>query len=420
MIEDLARALHLSNRIFYTLLFGTLIISSLLVGFGLNRILHYWAKRLGDGLGQLFFSFLESLPIPLLLIAGLYLGLESLPLPRRFEYIGSKLTLALVIVVMMYFPAKVITLALRRMAQQRPSMEQVTQPAAFVVRTLFALLGTIIFLDNIGVTLTAVWTTLGVGSVAVALALQETLSNFFSGLYLMADRPVRLNDYIKLDSNQEGYVLRIGWRSTILRTLGNNFVVIPNSTLAKATITNYSAPETRMSYSLPVNVVYGTDPNRVEKVLLEAAHEAIRDGLEGLLANPEPSVSFIPGFGDSSLDFSLNLQVRQFTDQYSGAKRVEETYRQEVPGGRNRNALPHAHPGPRQVRQGPFEWRLPKLAAQWRASGWPFTAMPFLDIPVPAGRRVRKGLGVSLTPSEASVIVKLGRWSTPSSGSLRY
>jgi small-conductance mechanosensitive channel len=167
-----------------------------------------------------------------------------------------------------------------------------------------------------GVTLTAVWTTLGVGSVAVALALQETLSNFFSGLYLLADRPVGPNDYIKLDSNQEGYVLRIGWRSTVLRTLGNNYVVIPNSTLAKATVTNYSSPERRMSYSLPVSVAYGTDPSQVEKALLEAAHEAIRDGLEGLLAQPEPSVSLIPGFGASSLDFSLGLQVRQFTDQF--------------------------------------------------------------------------------------------------------
>jgi small-conductance mechanosensitive channel len=316
MIVQLARALHLSNGIFYTLLFGTLIIGSLLLGFALTRALHYWAKRLGNGWGELFFTLLESLPIPLLLIAGLYLGLESLPLPKRFEYIGSKLILALVILVMMYFPAKVITLALRGMAQRQPTVERVTEPAAFVVRTLFALMGTILFLDNLGVSLTAVWTTLGVGSVAVALALQETLSNFFSGLYIMADRPVRLNDYIKLDSNQEGYVLRIGWRSTILRTLGNNFVVIPNSTLAKATITNYSAPETRMSYTLPVGVVYGTDPSRVEKVLLEATHEAIGDGLEGLLAKPEPSVSFIPGFGDSSMNFSLNLQVRQFTDQY--------------------------------------------------------------------------------------------------------
>ena len=168
-----------------------------------------------------------------------------------------------------------------------------------------------------GVTLTAVWTTLGVGSVAVALALQETLSNFFSGLYLLADRPVGPNDYIRLDSTTEGYVLRIGWRSTVLRTLGNNYVVIPNSTLAKATITNFSAPETRMGYSLPVSVAYGTDLDKVEKALLDAAQEAIRAGLEGLLAQPAPSVSFSPGFGDSSMDFSLNVQVRQFTDQYS-------------------------------------------------------------------------------------------------------
>jgi small-conductance mechanosensitive channel len=316
MIEDLARALHVSHGIFYTLLFGALIISSLLAGFILNRVLHRWAMKLGNGGGSAFFSLLESLPIPLLLIASLYLGLESLPLPRRFEHIGSHLIFALVILVMMYYPARVIVLALRRAGQKEPGMLRVTQPAAFVVRTLFALLGTIIFLENIGVSLTAVWTTLGVGSVAVALALQETLSNFFSGLYLLADRPVSPNDYIKLDSNQEGYVVRIGWRSTILRTLGNNYVVIPNSTLAKATITNYSAPETRMSYTLPVSVAHGTDPNRVEKVLLEATREALRDGLEGLLANPEPSVGFIPGFGPYSLDFSLSVQIRQFTDQY--------------------------------------------------------------------------------------------------------
>lgn len=317
MIDQLARALHLSHGVFYTLLFGTLIISSLIAGFGLNRLLHYWTKRLGDGWGQFFFSLIETLPIPLFLIAGLYLGLESLPLPKQFEHFCSKLILALVILVMMYFPTKIITLSLRRMALQQPSMERVTEPAAFVVRTLFALLGTIIFLDNIGVTLTALWTTLGVGSVAVALALQDTLSNFFSGLYIMADRPVRLNDYIRLDSNQEGYVLRIGWRSTVLRTLGNNFVVIPNSTLAKATITNFSAPDPRMGYGLPVSVAYGTDLNLVEKALLEAAHDAIRDGAEGLLAKPEPSVSFIPGFAESAMGFSLNVQIRQFSDQYS-------------------------------------------------------------------------------------------------------
>ena len=316
MIEHLSRALHTSNMTFYTLLFGALIIGSLLLGFALNRIFHYWVKRLPLGSGKLLLMLLESLPLPLLLIASLYLGLESLPLPPHYERIGSKLVFALVILVLMYFPAKVVVLALRQAGKKDPSLLRVTQPASFAVRTLFALLGTIIFLENMGVTLTAVWTTLGVGSVAVALALQETLSNFFSGLYLLADRPVSPNDYIKLDSGQEGYVLRVGWRSSVLRTLGNNYVIIPNSILAKATIINYTTPDPRISYSLAVSVAYGTDPAQVEKALLEAAQEALRDGLEGLLPNPAPSVSFIPGFGQSSLDFSLGVQIRQFTDQF--------------------------------------------------------------------------------------------------------
>jgi len=333
MIEDLARALHVSNLTFFSLLFIILLIGTLLLGLALNRLLHYWAKRLPHGWAQFVFSLLETLPIPLLLITGLYLGLESLPVSPQFERLASKLILALVILVLMYFPVKIITLSLRRMAEQRPPLKQVTEPATFVVRTIFAMLGTIIFLDNIGVTLTAVWTTLGIGSVAVALALQDTLSNFFSGLYLMADRPVRLNDYIKLESGEEGNVLRIGWRSTVLRTLGNNFVVIPNSTLAKATITNFSAPEPRMSYSLPVSVAYGTDPKLVEKTLLEVANECIRDGLKGLLATPAPSVSFSPGFGATSLDFSLSVQVGQYTDQYSVQselrKRILEKFNEE-------------------------------------------------------------------------------------------
>lgn len=195
-------------------------------------------------------------------------------------------------------------------------MERVTQPAAFFVRILFALLTGIVLLDNLGISLTGVWTTLGVGSVAVALALQETLSNFFAGLYLLVDRPVSAGDYIRLESGVEGVVQKIGWRSTLLRTLGNNNVVIPNSTMSKAIITNFSTPHPRMGFGLKVSVAYGTDPLRVETILLETAHQAIEQGIEGLLADPAPSVTFNPGFGDSSLDFTLGVQLRQFSDQF--------------------------------------------------------------------------------------------------------
>jgi small-conductance mechanosensitive channel len=251
----------------------------------------------------------------LLFLSSIYAGLELLTLPHRFERVGSKLIFALTIVVVFYFPAKALVIFLRRVGQRKPGMEQVTNPSILVIRGLFAILATIIILENLGISLTAVWTTLGVGSVAVALALQETLSNLFAGLYLLADRPVSPGDYIKLDSGQEGYVIRIGWRSTAMRTQSNNILFVPNSTMAKAIIINFSLPELRVSVSIPVHVSYGSDPSRVEKVLLEITREAAQEGLAGLLLNPPPSVCLNPGFGDSSLDFSLNLNVRRFEEQ---------------------------------------------------------------------------------------------------------
>ena len=316
LFQRLARILHLSPVVFDFVAVSVLLVLALALGFVLSRILHHYSRKLEGTWGELIFSFLESLPIPLLSLAALYTALEQFTLPARWERLGSKLILTLVILVLFYFPAKVFILFLRRLSQKEPALERVTWPATFVVRVLFAVVAVIIILENLGIHLTAVWTTLGVGSVAVALALQDTLGNSSPAFTCSLDRPINPDDYVKLDSGQEGYVVRISWRSTQLRTGANNMVVVPNSTLAKATITNFNTPETRMTLSIPVGVVHGTDPARVEKVLLETAQEAARDNLAGLLAYPEPVVHFIPGFGPSSLDFTLHVQVGRYADQF--------------------------------------------------------------------------------------------------------
>jgi small-conductance mechanosensitive channel len=315
MVTHLARVLHLSPTLFYMLFFATLILGALVLGFILNRIIRYWTKKWVSTWGELFSSMLEALLVPSLVLTSIYVGLEVLSLPPRFERLGSKLLFALAVLFVFYFAAKVLIIALRRVGQRNPAMEQVTEPAILVVRVLFALLATIIVLEHLGAHLTAIWTTLGVGSVAIALALQETLSNLFAGLYLLADRPVSPGNYIKLDSGQEGYVIRTGWRSTTMRTQSNNIVFVPNSTMAKAVITNYSLPELQVLANIPVRVSYGSDPNQVEKALLEVTREAAQDGLVGLLSDPPPAVYLSPGFGDSSLDFSLSVSVRRFEDQ---------------------------------------------------------------------------------------------------------
>jgi small-conductance mechanosensitive channel len=331
--RDLARILHVHVAVIDGAAVLVLLMVALLLGFGLSRVFRRYALKYPNTWRELIFSLLESLPAPLLILAALYTALEEFSLPRRWEHVGSHAILVLVITVLFYFPARAITLFLGRISQKEPALERATQPATFLIQVLFAIVAVIVVLENLGVHLTAVWTTLGVGSVAVALALQDTLGNFFAGLYLLADHPVNLNDYIRLDSGQEGFVTRIGWRSTLLRTGLNNMVVVPNSTLAKAVITNFSFPEERLLTSVQVGVAYGTDPRRVEKLLTEIAGGLAQEGFDGVPRDAELSALLIPGFGASTLDFTLYLSVRRFADQGGVQselrKRILERFAQE-------------------------------------------------------------------------------------------
>jgi small-conductance mechanosensitive channel len=332
-LRDLAHFLHIPPIIAHTSALLALLAVAVSMGFGFRRLFRRYGRMFESTWSGLLFSLLEPLPLPLLILAALYAALEWFSLPRRWDRIGSQAILVFVIFVLFYFPAKAVNLFLLRLGQKQPALERVTQPTSFLVRVLFFLVGLIVVLENLGVHLTAVWTTLGVGSVAVALALQDTLGNFFAGLYILADRPVNLSDYIRLDSGAEGFVVRIGWRSTLLRTGQNNMVVVPNSTLAKAVITNFSLPEERMWSSVQVGVAYGTDARHVERLLVEVARQAATEGFEGLLSYTEPSAQLSPGLGDSSLNFSLNFQVRRWSDQGNVQselrKRILERFKQE-------------------------------------------------------------------------------------------
>ncbi|MGH9377441.1 MAG: mechanosensitive ion channel family protein [Terriglobia bacterium] len=334
-VRALHHVSHLTPNLIIYIFVAAAFIFAVLLGYGLKRLLHHWRLRARTAWAELALAISEQLPVPLLLLAALYSVMEFLPLPGKYEKSGSKLIFALVVVVIFYFLTKAVAAFLRRLAQREPRFERVTQPAVVVVRLLFIILATIIILENLGVHLVALWTTLGVGSVAIALGLQETLSNAFAGLYIMADQPVGPGDYIKLDSGQEGYVVKIGWRATALRTLSNNFVYVPNASVAKAMITNYSKPEERMSIGIAVSAGYDADPYQVERLLVEVAQQAAQDGLEGLLALPAPSARLIPGFGASSLDFSLNVQVRRFADQYF----VQSELRKQILGRFNKEGI---------------------------------------------------------------------------------
>src|SRR5207248_1349489 len=131
---------------------------------------------------------------------------------------------------------------------------------------LWCVVGGLLRLDAIGVRITPLLTALGVGGLAVALALQDTLSNLFAGVHLLADRPIRVGDYVKIAETIEGHVVDVGWRSTRVRMLQNNVVIVPNKRVAESMITNYDMPESRLALTIRVAVDYGADPDLVQRI----------------------------------------------------------------------------------------------------------------------------------------------------------
>ena len=180
-----------------------------------------------------------------------------------------------------------------------------------IARVTIFLLGSLIILDTIGVSITPVLASLGVGSVAVALALQDTLSNFFGGLYILADKPIRIGDLVKVE-DIEGEVVQIGWRSTRIRSGSNDIVVVPNSKVASAQIRNYDLPDSNSVLTVPCGVAYGSDLHRTERIAIEVARE-VSGRIQGINRAVEPAVRFT-SFADSSIGFNLVVQVSRFSE----------------------------------------------------------------------------------------------------------
>ncbi len=222
------------------------------------------ATKVDDQLVELF----ERSIGPLLILGVLAASLNLLPLPVRFLVVLNRVVYLGALAVVLYYASKAVQVVLERWLARTSAKESLHESVQFLMRVIFAGFGIMMLLDNLGISLTAVWTTLGVGSVAVALALQDTLGNFFAGVYMRIDSPVRKDDYVQLDSGEAGYVQQIGWRSTRIRTFGNNMVIVPNAKMASSIVTNYSMPELQMSLYIPVGVSYDCDPEHIEQVLL--------------------------------------------------------------------------------------------------------------------------------------------------------
>ena len=296
------------------------------------RLLHRWAMKTDTEVDNII---IKSFKIPSLywcIAIGLYVGIGISGLPDKYVFYIGKAIHVIVILSIAIASANLSGKVFTHYIQKSNLPIPTTGLAYGILKGTILILGILITLSVIGISITPLITALGVGGIAVALALQDTLANLFAGIHLLIEKSIRVGDFVRLETGQEGYVEDITWRTTRIRMLPNNMVIIPNNKLSQSIVTNYYLPEKRMSLLIPVGVSYSSDPERVERILVEEAKKAVGD-IKGLLGDPEPFVRFIPGFGESSLDFTLICQVREFVDQYVAQhelrKRIFRRFKQE-------------------------------------------------------------------------------------------
>ena len=296
------------------------------------RLLHRWAEKTETRIDDIIIRAFKIPSIYWCIAIGLYIGVAISELPERYVFYLSKAIHIIVILSITIATANLSGKIFKNYIQKSNLPIPTTGLAYGILKGTIIVIGFLIILSILGISITPLLTALGVGGLAVALAFQDTLANLFAGIHILMERSIRVGDFIRLETGQEGYVEDITWRTTRIRMPRNNMVVIPNNKLAQSIVTNYYLPEKRMALLISIGVSYSSDPERVEKILVEEAKRAVGE-IPGLLGEPEPIARFVPGFGESSLDFTLVCQVREFADQdpvqHELRKRIFRRFKEE-------------------------------------------------------------------------------------------
>ncbi len=296
--------------------------ASLMVFLGLKTLLLARLAKVTDKTKWFFDSlFMRALGLPLTIVI---IGFHLVVLERLFEHfdlsgknfdlIASVIAKILLVFAIIVFFDRLSVGTLDHYTRRSPILYNSQGLARGLVRGLIFGLGLLVLLGTLGISVTPIIASLGITSLAVALALQPTLENFFSGVQLLVDKPFKVGDFIQLESGEMGYVQKIGWRSTWVKMLQNNTVVLPNSRISESKVLNYDYPAKELSVLVEVGVHYDSDLEHVEQVTLEVARAILKD-TGGGQSEFEPMVMYHT-FGDSSINFTVVLRALEYADSF--------------------------------------------------------------------------------------------------------
>ena len=283
-----------------------------------SRLTAFTTSDLDDRVLQRVIPYLSRLFV----VLGVYLAIRSLPLHDRLVMIASGVMFVILVVIVCNLIYQVVDELMKwYVASQKDgagaTLSRQMTPVAEKIFSLF-LMGAalIVILKHFNYDIFSIVTALGIGSLAIGLAAKDTLAHMISGFTIMLDRPFRIGDRIQLVGGQIGDVADIGLRSTKIKTLDNQLLIIPNSDLCNTMLTNQAFPNSRGKGRINVGVAYDSDVDLVKRLLTATAAE-----VGDVLADPPPEAFFV-SFGDSALNMSLFFWVEEFSTLFATTDKI--------------------------------------------------------------------------------------------------
>lgn len=280
---------------------------------------------------DLIISSIRKWVIPVFLALGVFLGLHRLNIDTRFTYWLENGLLIFYVATATLILARIISGMLHIKASGTDTIIPSSSIIGNIVRFIVYSIGLLIILQTQGISITPMLTALGVGGLAVALALQNTLSNLFAGLQLIASGKINHGDFVKLSSGEDGFIEDINWRSTSIRAASDHIIIVPNGKLADMIITNYYLPFKEVTFNVEIGVGYESNLEHVERVTKQVVKETLAY-METGIKDFEPGLNFI-SFSDSSIKLKVFLRVLEYSDQFSVKsefiKRLHKRYKEE-------------------------------------------------------------------------------------------
>lgn len=290
-----------------------------------------WLVKQTSGPGRRGRILISSLRFPSFLwsLAGaLAITLKYTDLPARAAYwAAAGLVVFLVLSVCVVVSTLLVRMA-ETSAQERGLSIAVSGVSKALIHVFVLTIGATVLLRYFDISIAPLLTALGVGGLALALALRDTLANFFAGIHILVEAPISIGDFIRLSAGEEGTVTDIGWRTTRVLTTTNNVIVIPNEKITSSILTNFALPNEKVVTEVLILTAFDADVDRASAIALE---EAAKE--ENLVPDFDPLVVFDPGVTATHLQFKLIIQVKhrlnQGLAQSNIRRRLLERFRQE-------------------------------------------------------------------------------------------